>query len=60
MVRGNVSQKGVIIMALLFVLILVSLGIFFIYQVYLEEENTVSRDVQIQDIGEEQSKLLVQ
>lgn len=60
MAREDISQKGAIIMALLFVLILVSLGIFFIYQVYLEEENTVSRDVQIQDIGEEQSKLLVQ
>lgn len=60
MVKDSMKQKGAIIMALLFILILVSLGIFFIYQVYLEESMTPTRDVDIQEIPSGQTEILLQ
>lgn len=53
-------EKGGIILALLFVLILVFLGIFFVYQVYLEESNTNYRSITGQEVPSETTEILVQ
>lgn len=39
------QEKGTIILALIFILVLVLLGIFFVYQVYFEENNTNYRSI---------------
>jgi len=60
MIKDSMRQKGSIIVALLFILMLVFLGIYFMYQIELEESMTPTRDVEIQDIPLEQSEYLVQ
>jgi hypothetical protein len=60
MVEDTMRQRGGIILALLFILILVGLGIIFIQQVYLEESNMVTRDAGIREVPEEQQDVLAQ
>jgi cell division septal protein FtsQ len=53
-------EKGTIILALIFILVLVVLGIYFVYQVYLEESNTNYRSITGQEVPSETTEILVQ
>jgi len=53
-------EKGAIIMALLFILIIVVLGILFVYQVYIEESNTIHRSITGEEAPSETIEILVQ
>ena len=53
-------EKGTIILALIFILVLVVLGIYFVYQVYLEESGINYRSITGQEVPSETTEILVQ